>query len=81
MEVLFGPAASPWKWHLERLPPPPHLSLPVPTKFFITSQCVAVAAVKHQPLAQSPDGIFLPAQLLSEHKTQANEGKAPRKHH
>lgn len=51
------------------------------TEFLITSQCEAAAAVKHQSLAWSPDGIFLPAQLLSDHKTQPNEGRALRKHH
>lgn len=80
MEVLFDPAASLWKWHLERLPPSSPQS-PVPTKLLITSWCEVVAAVKHQPLAQSPDGIFLPTQLLSDHKTQLNKGRALRNHH
>lgn len=52
-----------------------------PTKFHMTSRCEAGAAVKHQPLAPSPDGIFLPAQLLSDHKTQPNKGRTLRKHH
>ena len=48
-------------------------------EFLIASQREAAAAVKHQPLARSPDGIFLPAQLLSDHKTQAQRGQGSQK--
>ena len=51
---LVWPAASPWKWHLESPPPPPHLSGPLPPSFPITSRCVAGAAVKHQPPGTEP---------------------------
>lgn len=42
-------------------------------------RCEVVVAVEHQPLAQSPDGICLPAQLLSDHKTRPNKGRTLRK--